>query len=587
MEFDSKLTNRKMDVVGARMLDLDRCRGVRVASAVLLVIGCVLIAVRTTSNETCPSPASTSASKDVDCATHANGPMHNDTELMSLLEASDADWDVVFKPWTNDYATSIGAVQYERLRSACAWRPRDIRGVRALHYEGDDAYAPAIRRWANGCEPDEVGPLCPADLGDAESLRASLCELRGSERGSVHWSIERVGPFHGTGGYDWSTVDNLVDVGDLGKHLQSNGGKLYVVGTVVRPIREDGTPLAFPPVHVHHLHLSNGAKAGREHRPIIEVHGDSACHTAQGGMDCLIRMLPPNTAYELTEPLYGDFVLNDVRSRGAPSLTYYMELAIAWTTNYTRPAIKMSYANPMQRVGPGVYGIPPQAESVLWFAHRHRLNSVFVPGQQVYHSHQSRAASLWVFSGANVSKDVLGLTALEEEAQLARQGTHLPYVPSLHQRTNLDVKQHIRQYIRKATAEGNRDLTPVCFISKPCLEDGKDRRSRVLCRLDWAPRKGDVMVIVAFNRANPMGTAAGMGGARLPSFPQHSILRGLFVPSAHTDPNASWIDPRLLSPATYYLGDCDSRQDTCWQDGCFWVRGHGMACIGDSIPARP
>jgi hypothetical protein len=59
------------------------------------------------------------------------------------------------------------------------------------------------------------------------------------------------------------------------------------------------------------------------------------------------------------------------------------------------------------------------------------------------------------------------------------------------------------------------------------------------------------------------------------SFPQHSVIRGLFV---STDPTAS------LEPAYFYLGDCDARVESggCW-GGCAWDDELGTVCVGNQV----
>ena len=58
-------------------------------------------------------------------------------------------------------------------------------------------------------------------------------------------------------------------------------GELFVVGSAAFPVDAAGAALAYPPIHIHHFHLSNGPADSTNHRPMIEAHGDSACHSDQ------------------------------------------------------------------------------------------------------------------------------------------------------------------------------------------------------------------------------------------------------------------------------------------------------------------
>lgn len=212
----------------------------------------------------------------------------------------------------------------------------------------------------------------------------------------VSWTVERAGPFTGAGGVDWTSVE-LMDLGGLRGVMRNGSRAVYVVGSAIGPVNADGRPLSFPPIHIHHLHVINGPiEDGYDRPPVIEVHGDSACPEAEGGTDCLVRILPRGTGYRFDRALTVDFDLNDVRAPGSAPLEFWIEVALGWTTTAPeRLATKVSFANPVQRTGPGVYGIPAGKSAVSWFDHRYRLEGNFVGGQQVLHSHVSRVDSLW------------------------------------------------------------------------------------------------------------------------------------------------------------------------------------------------
>ena len=47
-------------------------------------------------------------------------------------------------------------------------------------------------------------------------------------------------------------------------------------------------------------------------------------------MNCSVRMLPPDTAFRIDTRMTADFDINDVRPKGSPALTWYLEVAVGW-----------------------------------------------------------------------------------------------------------------------------------------------------------------------------------------------------------------------------------------------------------------
>lgn len=90
-------------------------------------------------------------------------------------------------------------------------------------------------------------------------------------------------------GVDWTSgdiddiggLDSVIN-GDLGVERDADGKiipgarAIYVVGSVLRAVGESGEVLAFPPLHIHHLHVNNGPQDNYfDHFPFVEMHGDS------------------------------------------------------------------------------------------------------------------------------------------------------------------------------------------------------------------------------------------------------------------------------------------------------------------------
>ena len=82
---------------------------------------------------------------------------------------------------------------------------------------------------------------------DLQRPKLQECLVPSSMRGE--WSFQRVGPLHGTGGYDWHRV-LIFDVGGFTVDRPVDLDAWFIGATDTR-----GATLGFPPVHVHHAHV--------------------------------------------------------------------------------------------------------------------------------------------------------------------------------------------------------------------------------------------------------------------------------------------------------------------------------------------
>mmetsp|Transcript_20675 Transcript_20675/g.33941 ORF Transcript_20675/g.33941 Transcript_20675/m.33941 type:complete len:698 (+) Transcript_20675:169-2262(+) len=540
-----------------------------------------------------------------DCKMFSDRPTAEIVRLTKAAGINDPAAEQDWVPWVNGGDKNFSnARAYFQLRSSCRWTTLKDHHSTLDHYTDDNAYNSNNYHYWGLCQPPNHCPMRSAKAIQQSRMFRQRCNNLGGTGGysfsnsssrdngftrggneTIHWTIERVGPISGTGGYDWSVGGSIKNIGLLSKEIKANGGELFVVGSATFPTDKNGEPLGHPPIHIHHFHIHT-RKSWLA--PIIEAHGDSECHGAYGGINCLVRMLPNGVAHRITSPLYVDFVLDDVRPKGSPTMEYYMEIAIAWTRKRPQKGVgsKISFIAPAQRHGPLVYGIPPQKSCVFWYSHTFRHNGSFIPGQFVFHAHQSRTQSFWAFSGPDVSRDILGLTKLEQQAHPnSSHVTKLPYIPEHFGSTLEDVKKHILDHIVQATKSSSlspstksgvgmkEQLSPVCVIEAPCLEkepaamrgstaagvgNGEergsygwyDRRSHIQCRR-WTPKRGDTLIVVAFNHGHRFKGSHGMGKADnvITSFPQHCGLRGLFIPD---DLDLQY----SMDPAIEYMGNC-------------------------------
>ena len=86
---------------------------------------------------------------------------------------------------------------------------------------------------------------------DLQRPKLQQCLVPSGMRGE--WRFQRVGPLHGTGGYDWHRV-LVFDVGGFAVDRPVNLDAWFIGAT-----DERGATLGFPPVHLHHAHVRASA----------------------------------------------------------------------------------------------------------------------------------------------------------------------------------------------------------------------------------------------------------------------------------------------------------------------------------------
>ena len=187
------------------------------------------------------------------------------------------------------------------------------------------------------------------------------------ENDTYEWSVERVGPFISTGGYDWHDFV-YSQSGILWNLLQNT--TLFFNAALAAPIYKNGTIIENPPIHIHHTHITTSHQCevmnyilrhGRNttamedlsftkalkddlksgHQKIeFDIHGDRQCHSEHGGTSCLLRQFPDKYAMMVDRPLcvLGEF--NDIRKSQASPLQFYIEYAF----RFSRISPKVQFA---------------------------------------------------------------------------------------------------------------------------------------------------------------------------------------------------------------------------------------------------
>ena len=240
---------------------------------------------------------------------------------------------------------------------------------------------------------------------DRDDLVAKIDDL------TSQWFVQRVGPFVSRGGGTWTQV-GVSDVLDFGRsgvwqQLQHPATRLLTELLLV-PVDEDGTPIGYPPLHIHHWHLTPkwAMKYQFMHTVLAQAHGDSQCGKESGGAMCLLEKLPAGFGFAVSGELSMDADIVDVRPSGSPPLEFYLEVAAQlnssdevsltelWLTSIGNPfRFNLSLASEETQAAQ-LYFIPAlRAESqketnghMLWFSARFLAGGRYL--WTYLHSHQ-------------------------------------------------------------------------------------------------------------------------------------------------------------------------------------------------------
>ena len=138
-----------------------------------------------------------------------------------------------------------------------------------------------------------------------KSMKASACHI--DEPDGSHWEVTRIGPFYTKGGYDWLQI-GWDDIWGLKKVLEVHKDGIYIVAQYMSPVTSEGERIGYPPIHIHHIHIGpdTGGTYVRQRTDMfacafkntscfnpqrtMEVHGDYACPSEEGGEDCHVEV---------------------------------------------------------------------------------------------------------------------------------------------------------------------------------------------------------------------------------------------------------------------------------------------------------
>mmetsp|Transcript_105640 Transcript_105640/g.235858 ORF Transcript_105640/g.235858 Transcript_105640/m.235858 type:complete len:679 (+) Transcript_105640:1-2037(+) len=179
--------------------------------------------------------------------------------------------------------------------------------------------------------------------GTTVGLRSCHIEVKDGSK----WSVQKVGPFRSTGGYDWWQV-SWSDLGQFTDILKEHPSGVYLLSTFFRPVNARGEDLGYPPIHIHHVHVSRVGRSIKFRNDynadfqyavsewLFEGHGDYQCHDADGGMSCFYEELD-GYGKLIDFPLHIEGEFNDVRPVASEPMEWWIEVSFRWI-----PASKVS-----------------------------------------------------------------------------------------------------------------------------------------------------------------------------------------------------------------------------------------------------
>lgn len=140
------------------------------------------------------------------------------------------------------------------------------------------------------------------------------------------WHVQRIGPFLSKGGYDWwqmAAHDVL--------NMSAASLPACLLESALGVVDLHGTPLSYPPFHIHHIHISPEQESLRYHDPknfsiqyVLERHGEWGHRVPSTEAE------PDGFCRKIDFPLVLDMEINDARPAGSAPLTWYLQLAVRW-----------------------------------------------------------------------------------------------------------------------------------------------------------------------------------------------------------------------------------------------------------------
>jgi len=235
----------------------------------------------------------------------------------------------------------------------------------------------------------------------------------------------------------------------------------------------------------------------------FHIHGDSACSEENGGVGCYLLGMPRGYGFRFPagKELFFNAEINDVRRRGSPVLSWYVEIgAHIFVNSSSMTAVSKLFACGEIGVAPGVPRSPadlrqglatlPAEDTLVWAGFPMHLAGRFVHfGQGISHAHQAYSKGYWILAA---TPEQAGFHAKPYSDNLQNE----QFVLSRYGLTHEAVKAHILRSLRAAreSSRGAAGLTP-----------------RVLCTagggLEYEPSSDDGSIAGYYDRMPPLSCA--------------------------------------------------------------------------------
>ena len=356
---------------------------------------------------------------------------------------------------------------------------------------------------------------------DEKSILAAECEIENSD-GST-WSIQRIGPFKSTGNYDWWQFA-WDDVLQFKEKLKSAPDGLHVLNHFSGPVDAEGEVLSFPPIHIHHVHISPGEKnqyrvanakclydiemCSHPFHTMAEQHGDYVCLPEEGGTNCYLEDLPFGYGKMVLTPMTINGELNDVRAPNSPEIEWYYQFAARWVPVNSPPGKELAPLSFHYMWSPGRLDLNDQStmvntflaptgyDSFIWYTGYMFGTGKLIRGKM--HTHNTVFDESFLFSG---TPEQLGLGS----PKFRPKSNAYDVVPT--SQTGFKNNKELMEYVLDQFNDAVQSDDPnkprlVCHGKTSNLRvDGYDydRRAPTHCD-EWHFRKGEQFTVIGFNK---------------------------------------------------------------------------------------
>lgn len=414
--------------------------------------------------------------------------MHNSLGRIRLLECLCALALSLKIASATEGSTDAQVLDVLDLQKVCQWTKAKKISSRSCTHSSESDMQHCVKH--EGDSPDEFygTALSPKEwpLTSVEVCRQPLLRAM------------RLGPFVSTPQLAW----RCIRTSQFFEEVLSNGDR--IVANVNLPVLEDGTPIGFPPIHNHHVHIRKGDRTMKEwtrgfNNHWFETHGDHAVGADFGiGANSTKGYITNNvdgycTVVDEAHDIDLEAVINDVRSNTTEPIKWYLLVAFQLSDDsLCKPVSKYWFRHPMTTLQSwdwwGRYKVP-SGPSVTWW-------SGTMP-------QSGRMLKAWLHSHRAFYKEVLLLASSPENLHFSCSNYRIDQARSNGDyAVSADLNFTRAAFFRhgKVICQSEDPATPTAveITGQSDITDGMyDRRGWLQCS-EWNFTKGSPWTIVAF-----------------------------------------------------------------------------------------